>query len=161
MNVPRGPAMVPSPPNSLAHQCHQRPHSPVFEVLYSDSSPPRKSMAIPGTTTYSVPPPLPPPRRIQDLDAGVDISWTLQNEGILGERDALIPVKPGSSLLGSLLHNQLVKAEDGDTDMDWDLENVFCRQKINAQLSHYHLSLRTAHPYLPNSRDPHTALSPR
>lgn len=153
--------MVPSPPKISLHQCRQRSRSPVFEVPCPDSSPPRKGMAIPGATTYSVPPPLPPPRYIEDLDAGVDISWTLQNEGAVDGRNTFIPVKPGSSLLGSLLRNGSIKSEDGDIEMDWDPENVVYEKNMSTQTSNYHLSLRTAHPYFPLTKDPHSALSPR
>ena len=70
-------------------------------------------MAIPGARIEEVPPALPPPRYIRDLDDGVDISWNYQNNG--QGHSKLAPIKTGSSLLG---HPQLRRSVDIDMDMD-------------------------------------------
>lgn len=118
-------------------------------------------MAIPGTMTYSVPPPLPPPRYNRDLDEGVDIAWALQNEGVSNRRSALVPIQPGSSLLGSLLHDRSVQDEDEDVDMDWDTENVVGERRMDIHSSQCQLALRTIHPFISSPDLSYSASSPR
>ena len=118
-------------------------------------------MAIPGITTYGVPPPLPPPRYNHDLDEGLDIAWALQNEGVSNRRSALVPIQPGSSLLGSLLHDQSVKDEDEDVDMDWDSENVEGERRMDLHSSQCQSALRTIHPFISSSNLSYSASSPR
>lgn len=65
-----------------------------------------------------VPPALPPPRYIHDLDDGVDIAWNYQNE--VHGHSRLAPIKAGSSLFGRA---QLPGDEDEDIDMDMDTDD--------------------------------------
>jgi hypothetical protein len=60
-----------------------------------------RGMAIPSVNDNFVPPPLPPPRRIADLELGHDQGWKWGNqlEGELGQ-NTLAPIKPNSSLHG-------------------------------------------------------------
>lgn len=58
-------------------------------------------MPIPSSKGPSPPPPLPPPRQIEELNQGGDPGWHFGNRG--KDRHggiASVSVKPGSSLLG-------------------------------------------------------------
>jgi hypothetical protein len=58
----------------------------------------RKPMSIPGRHFEDAPPPLPPPRFIQDLEDGHDI--VQEREQRQNKNSDLPPIKEGSSLLG-------------------------------------------------------------
>ncbi|KAL1960237.1 hypothetical protein VTO42DRAFT_8780 [Malbranchea cinnamomea] len=63
----------------------------------------RTPMTIPGTHEALAPPPLPPPRFIEDLAQGHDSGWKWSNsfeQGQFGQPATLPPIKPTSSLLG-------------------------------------------------------------
>lgn len=121
-------------------------------------------MAIPGATTYSVPPPLPPARYNHDLDVGVDIAWSLQNEGLIRGHRELAPIKPGSSLLGSFMRAQPFRDDDdddGDIDMDLENDSMMYDKRMPLQAARDQLVLRTAHPYAAVSSHTQSTLSPR
>ena len=63
------------------------------------------SMAIPGARDL-VPPPLPPPVFIPDIENGHDISWRWGNDPSNETFGRLASVRPGSSLLGEGLRRQ-------------------------------------------------------
>lgn len=71
-----------------------------------------KSMAIPGARMEDVPPALPPPRYINDLDRGYDLAWNWENEDLMTGKSKLAPIKPGSSLLGGSRQSQLLPDDD-------------------------------------------------
>lgn len=90
---------------SLPH--HRRPSIPS----------PAVAMAIPRARD-AVPPPLPPPRHIEDLRTGQDPGWQWGNTnsprdtGFGGNR--LATVRPGSSLLGGSAHQPLPREPSAD-----------------------------------------------
>lgn len=82
----------------------------------------RGAMAIPGARVDTVPPPLPPPRYNHDLESGFDLAWKWQNRDLLVGRKTPIPIKPGSSLLGGTPNDQFTRDDDGDVDMEMDID---------------------------------------
>jgi len=114
MDSPRGASIALPPPTS---ESHWRRLSRSNSQTSSESGRNRTSMAIPGARMNDIPPALPPPRYIDDLDDGVDIAWHHQNEG-RGHR-RLAPIKAGSSLFGRA---QLRRDHDEDIDIDMDMD---------------------------------------
>jgi hypothetical protein len=83
-----------SPPSIHVHDCH-----PVYDRQSPEPFYPTKgAMRIPskGVENYA-PPPLPPPRRISDLDQGHDAGWLYANSV---NSATLPPISPTSSLAG-------------------------------------------------------------
>lgn len=64
----------------------------------SNSTLPRRPMSIPTRQVEDAPPPLPPPRFIQDLEDGHDI--VQERENTQSKSGDLPPIREGSSLLG-------------------------------------------------------------
>lgn len=61
-------------------------------------------MGIPNIRYVEAPPPLPPPRYIDDLAHGNDLSWELQNRGgDFGPQQKLPSIKHNSSLFGGYM----------------------------------------------------------
>lgn len=61
-------------------------------------------MGIPSIRYMEVPPPLPPPRYIDGLARGNDLSWELQNRGEeFGPNRKLAPIKHNSSMFGGYM----------------------------------------------------------
>lgn len=86
-----------SPPSIHVHECHTGfdRHSP------DQPYPTRGPMRIPSKNIDNyAPPPLPPPRRISDLDQGHDAGWLHANSVSLSNSTKLPPISPTSSLLG-------------------------------------------------------------
>ena len=89
------------------------------------SSHSRAPMSIPGARIDEPPPPLPPPRYNEELDRGIDVSWSWQNnhEAHSGKRQ-LAPIKPGSSMFGGYMHPRGDTRRSSDADEmdldDWD-----------------------------------------
>lgn len=83
-----------------------------------------QSMAIPGVQLDEAPPPLPPPRYNEELDRGIDVSWSWQNSESFNGKSKLAPIKPGSSLYGGYMHgrgNTRRSPDDDEMDVDdWD-----------------------------------------
>ena len=92
--------------NNYNNNSHSGPHSPSrpISALSSSSSSARTPMTIPGSNNEALaPPPLPPPRFIEDLAQGHDSGWKWGNSfehGQFGQSTTLPPIKPTSSLLG-------------------------------------------------------------
>ena len=77
----------------------------------------REPVAIPGTSIDEAPPPLPPPRCIEELDRGIDTAWSWSNSQLgSGSKRELAPIKPGSSLYGGYLHTHSDTRRLSDTD---------------------------------------------
>lgn len=90
---------VMSPPSILVHDHngnHGRRRSTSRSAAMPFSSRPVGPMAIPNTRHDLPPPPLPPPRHIEDLAAGSDPGWTWGNgpKGSFGKRE---PSEAGSN----------------------------------------------------------------
>ena len=89
------------------------------------SSHSRAPMSIPGARIDEPPPPLPPPRYNEELDRGIDVSWSWQNnhEAHSGKRQ-LAPIKSGSSMFGGYMHPRGDTRRSSDVDEmdldDWD-----------------------------------------
>lgn len=113
--------------------------SPAFEQV-------RVGMAIPGARVDLVPPPLPPPRYNRDLDSGLDLAWRWQNRDCLEGRNAPISIKPGSSLLGGKPNEHFTRDEDGDIDMEMDVDASHLVQPSSDFLSQSHLATGTSLP---------------
>ena len=116
MDIPNGSSIALPPPTS---QFHWRRLSRSNSQTSSESGQTRRSMPIPGARMVDVPPALPPPRYIHDLDDGVDIAWNYQNTAHGHSR--LAPIKAGSSLLGRA---RQTGDEDEDIDMDMDTDDA-------------------------------------
>lgn len=116
MDIRRGSSIALPPPTP---ESHWRRMSRSNSQTSSESGRTRTSMAIPGARLDDVPPALPPPRYIRDLDDGVDIAWNFQNE--VHGHSRLAPIKVGSSLLGRAL---LPRGDDEDIDMDMDTDST-------------------------------------
>lgn len=87
-----------------------------------DSVRPREAMVIPGSLFEDVPPPLPPPRYIDDLAQGVDLAWKWANSDSFDHQRRLAPIKPGSSLHGSYMESRTPLSHPRDPD-DMDLDD--------------------------------------
>ena len=114
MRIPhRGPAVDRRPPTSRSDS-----HSS------STSSHSRDPMAIPGAPMDEPPPPLPPPRYNEELDRGIDVAWSWQNNTEpYGSKSKLAPIKPSSSLYGGYMQQRgdtRRTSEQDDMDVDWD-----------------------------------------
>lgn len=91
----------------------------------SNSSHTREPVPIPGTPIDEPPPPLPPPRCIEELDRGIDTAWSWSNSHLSGGfKKELAPIKPGSSLYGGYMHPHSDTRRSSDSDDmevdDWD-----------------------------------------
>lgn len=119
MDAARGPTIALPIPNTTTNHHYRRRHlSRSSSQTSSDSGQPSSSMAIPGARIEDVPPALPPPRYNNDLDHGFDLAWNWQNEDLVAGKSKLAPIKPGSSLLGSLSRTQLSRDDDEDIEVD-------------------------------------------
>lgn len=102
MDMPR----LPSPPSIYIREHvsnHERRCSTSRSHFASGSmSSPHSGLPIPNGRPEEAPPPLPPPRIIDDLANGQDQGWKWGNRESENERSrpALAPIKPGSSLFG-------------------------------------------------------------
>jgi len=114
------PSILVCDPNSNYH--HSRPsfkspsHNICAEAVSSSGA-----MAIRSVNDNSVPPPLPPPRHIADLEHGHDQGWKWGNrseEGELGQ-NILAPIKPNSSL-----HGGHIRPEFGRRDEKFSVDDV-------------------------------------
>ena len=120
------------PPAIEIHESQQEsaegtshPRAFAFRSAASQSS--SSSMAIPNASVNEAPPPLPPPKHIEDFDHGLDPGWTWGNrrDGFEFRKVTLAPIRHGSSLQGGYLHGiegprrPEIKTE-GETDMDLD-----------------------------------------
>jgi len=74
------------------------------------------AMTIPNTRFEEAPPPLPPPRFIEDLARGIDLAWSLGNGHELGGSRKLAPIKPGSSLFGGYKNSRVGRDNEADDD---------------------------------------------
>jgi hypothetical protein len=78
------------------------------------------------------PPPLPPPRYIDGLARGSDLSWELQNQGEeFGLHRKLAPIKQSSSLFGGYMVTRSGSGvrEDDDEGVDMmDLDDEYDRK---------------------------------
>ena len=122
MDIPRGSSIALPLPSILVHPERHRRLSRHSSHTSSEFGPPTANMAIPGARMDDVPPPLPPPRYNHDLDQGLDIAWSWQNEDLPGDSSRLAPIKPGSSLLGHQSMSQHAGDENEDIDMDLDAD---------------------------------------
>lgn len=124
MDIPRGSSIAFPLPSIVFHSDRRRRLSRSNSQTSSEGGRPTANMAIPGARIDDVPPPLPPPRYNHDLDQGLDIAWSWQNEDSSMGASRLAPIKPGSSLLGGQLSSQLVRDDDEDIDMDLDVDQA-------------------------------------
>ncbi len=90
---------------------------------FEHSSRPRQAMVIPGARFDDVPPPLPPPRYIDDLAHGVDLAWKWANNDPFDNQRRLAPIKPGSSLQGGYLEPRPNFGHDREDDDDMDIDD--------------------------------------
>lgn len=81
-------------------------------------------MPIPNSRGEEAPPPLPPPRYLEDLDNGHDSGWTWANSLARGDgfgQRTLAPIKRGSSLYGGYMRGRMDGTDNpmaGDDDHD-------------------------------------------
>lgn len=136
MDLPRGPSIALPLPSITFHSERRRRLSRSSSQTSSDCGRPTAGMSIPGCRVDDVPPPLPPPRYNHDLDQGLDIAWSCQNEDSSLVHGRLAPIKPGSSLLGGQSRAQLVRDDDEDIDMDLDSDNAPTTTPLAQPLSH-------------------------
>lgn len=148
MDIPRGPTIALPIPNT-ATRIHQRQRhlSRSSSLSPSDSGRPSTSMAIPGARIDDIPPALPPPRYNNDLEHGLDLAWQWQNEHLLTGKSKLAPIKPGSSLLGTLSRPQLARDDEKEEDTDVDLTTF----RAASSPSRSHLVTATSIPSLMRS----------
>lgn len=140
MDSPRGSSIALPPHTSQSHWRRlSRSSSQASSELGHTSS----GMAVPGARIQDVPPALPPPTYIQDLDDGVDISWKYQND--MQTHSRLAPIKAGSSLHGCV---QLPRNPDIDIGMGYE--------KSNRPQTPLHFATGTA---LPSSGERHPSSS--
>lgn len=87
--------------NSTYDRCPPSFKSPSHNICAQTASS-TGAMAIPSVNDNFVPPPLPPPRHIADLDYGHDQGWKWENQLRRRElgQNVLPPIKPNSSLRG-------------------------------------------------------------
>lgn len=96
-----------SPPSIRVYDfnSHHDRHPPTSRSSSHTSIPSRKSpgpMTIPNTREEIAPPPLPPPKYIEELTYGNDPGWQWGNTTHAGfGKSTLAPIKAGSSLMGS------------------------------------------------------------
>ena len=88
----------------------------------SSSHTSRAPMAIPHNRPAEAPPPLPPPRFIEDLANGHDLGWRWGNSLGDGGFGRLAPIKPSSSLNGGYRRSLIdtSRDEEGAEEMDVD-----------------------------------------
>lgn len=90
--------------SNYSHSGTHSPSRPIFALSSSSSSSARTPMTIPGSNNEALaPPPLPPPRFIEDIAQGHDSGWKWGNSfehDQFGQSATLPPIKPTSSLLG-------------------------------------------------------------
>lgn len=135
MDIPRGPTIALPIPNTVTHiHPRRRPLSRSSSQSSSDSGRPSTSMAIPGARIDDIPPALPPPRYNNDLDHGLDLAWKWQNEHLVTGKSKLAPIKPGSSLLGTLSRPQLDR--DDDKEQSEDVDSNILRAASSPSRSH-------------------------
>lgn len=89
------------------YRCHSSGSTHVMPELSFSS--PRPLPIAPRSIMHTVPPPLPPPARIHDLEMGYDAGWRHANSQ---SSTSLPPINPGSSLLGG--HPQSESDSQGD-----------------------------------------------
>lgn len=114
-----------TPPSVSVHDFsddhhHHKPFVNVSPIASSDPASHvsrRTSIAIPTKQTSSlgsVPPPLPPPRFINDLENGYDAGWVHANI-INSQPPTKLPrIDPGSSLLGGQDHADPIESSSPD-----------------------------------------------
>ncbi|KAH8697220.1 hypothetical protein BGW36DRAFT_295296 [Talaromyces proteolyticus] len=110
---------LPSPPSISSFERHMPGHS------FSSHGP----MRIPNNKRDDfVPPPLPPPPRINDLEDGHDAGWLHANG--MGRPDVakLAPINPGSSLLGG--HHPIPRLERMTLNESNNSADSFAKVKI-------------------------------
>lgn len=147
MDIPRGPTIALPFSITDTHAATRRHSSRSSSQGSPESSGPRRSMAIPGARVDDVPPALPPPRYNHDLDHGFDLAWKWQNEDLMTGESKLAPIKPGSSLLGTLSRPQLARDDDTEEDEDVDLNTL----RAASSPSRSHLVTATSIPSLMRS----------
>jgi hypothetical protein len=93
-----------SPPSIHIHDCNNNHHGRQLAAQPMSGSPfssSRGPMLIPSKRIEDfAPPPLPPPRRIDDLENGHDAGWLYANSIGGADLGKLAPINPGSSLMG-------------------------------------------------------------
>lgn len=125
MVVARGPTIaLPIPNTPTPYHRLQRYSSQSTSPISSESGRRATSMVIPGARIDHVPPALPPPRYNDDLDHGVDLAWTWQNEHLVSGERILAPIKPGSSLLGNPAQTQLTRDDDPKAWVDSSVHHI-------------------------------------
>lgn len=158
MDIPRGPTIALPIPNTVSHYHKRRPLSRSSSQSSSDSGRPSTSMAIPGARIDDIPPALPPPRYNDDLDRGFDLAWKWQNEHLMTGKSKLAPIKPGSSLLGTVIRTQSDRGE-GETEQDIDVDSNALRAASSPSRSHSVTA--TSIPSLIRSPPPSSGISQR
>ncbi|KAJ5238516.1 hypothetical protein N7468_003135 [Penicillium chermesinum] len=84
---------------SSFYEYEYRHHSSAIPMTMSDSPFSHGPLPIPSRSAmHTVPPPLPPPPRIRDLENGYDAGWLHANSG--RPHTVLPPINPNSSLFG-------------------------------------------------------------
>jgi hypothetical protein len=91
----------------------------------TDSPRQRAPMGIPNIRHVEAPPPLPPPRYIDDLAHGNDLSWELQNRGEeFGPHRRLPSIKHNSSLFGGYMASRRGSSGHDDDDEGIDMMDL-------------------------------------
>ena len=147
MDIPRGSSIALPLPIQEFHHGRQRRLSRSNSQTSSESDRTRVSMAIPGARIDDVPPALPPPRYIHDLDDGVDLAWEYQNEDLSHRKSKLPPIRAGSSFLGHS-QTQLTRDQDENFDTDMDIDHVPSNIRATRSPSQSHIATGTSIPSL-------------
>jgi hypothetical protein len=99
----------------------RRPSASRSDSQTSSSHTSRAPMTIPHNRPAEAPPPLPPPRFIEDLANGHDLGWKWGNSGFEGGFGKLPPIKQNSSLIGGYRRLPMdTSCDEGIEDMDVD-----------------------------------------
>jgi hypothetical protein len=94
----------------------------------STSHTPRAPMTIPHNRPAEAPPPLPPPRFIEDLANGHDLGWRWGNSGFDGGFGKLAPIKQSSSLNGGYRRPPMDASRDEEGIEEMDVDGDFDRR---------------------------------
>jgi hypothetical protein len=124
MEIHRPSSSVRIPPRSPFNAARRPSVSRTTSYTSTTSSHSREPMPIPGRPMDEPPPPLPPPRHIEEFDKGLDTAWSWSNAHSHGREGKLAPIKPSSSLYGGYMRPRNDGRPSPDIDEmdvdDWD-----------------------------------------
>jgi hypothetical protein len=128
MDIPR----IASPSSSRVLEqmaYHERRQSASRSDSHSASShTTRAPMTIPHNRPAEAPPPLPPPRFIEDLANGHDLGWRWGNSVVDGRFGKLAPIKQSSSLNGGYRRPPMDTSHDEEAMDEMDVDGDFDRR---------------------------------